>query len=374
MILAMPSADAWSQKASSIVLRGTVVENDSEEPIVGAHVFVSGTTVGGATDRYGRFEFRYDNPPIEFDLVASIIGFLVEVRSLEAAALSGSDIEFVLSPRVYELGGVVVTSNNREWQQNLERFKKLIFSSTENGRECKILNPEILDFAREPETDVLTATASEPLKVENGALGYRITIHEPHLRGTETGLIWGGEMQFEELTPQSNRQRRRWSSARRLTYEGSAKHFFNAVVSDKLFESGYSVFSVERPGLITNKRTNRAEIILNPPVIENEADPSVLRFFSFEGVLMVRYNREMESKRYADYVLSMGLRERTGMAFSDGSRTRMYQISWLEPHAGAAMIDHRGIEYGDVSMERFGYWSWERLGEMLPADFDTDDL
>jgi len=369
----MSPSEAFSQAGNGIVLRGTVLEYESNEPMIGVHVFVSGTTIGTATDRDGRFEFRYDNPPLEFDLVASIIGFAVEVSSFETVALIGTEIEFVLSPRVYEMGGVVITSTNEAWKENLERFKRLIFSTTENGRKSELLNPEVLDFTVDPVTDVLTAMANEPLRVENDALGYRITIHNPHLRGTEAGLIWGGEMQFEGLTPRNDRQERKWASARKTAYGGSTKHFLTAVASDTIYESGFAVYTVPSPGTIVKQRKYRAEISLNPPTEEGEPDPSVLRYFSFPEVLLVRYDRERESNRYADHMVLLGMRGAITPSNMRISRAQDYQMSWLVLHSETAMIDHRGIEYGDVAMERFGYWSWERLGEMLPSDFEMDE-
>ncbi len=367
----MSSVDAWSQDADSITLHGRVLESGSNEPLIGVHVFVSGTTIGSATDRNGRFEFRYHDPMIEYDLVASMIGYLVEVRSMTSGSKGNVEIQFALKPRVYELREVEILGSNREWKRNLERFKELLFSTTSNGRECEVINPEVLDFTYDRETGILETRASEPLRVENKALGYRITLHDVQLKGREEDLTWGGEMQFEELIPRNRRQLRRWNSARNDAYRGSTRHFLTALVSDSIDESGFDVFAVARPGSYTNDINDRPVIGLHPLPEEGSLDATTMRHLFFENVLLVGYYREPEPVRYSSYLFSKGLRD--GGARSAGSNSRAYQASWLVLDTNTAQIDDRGVEYGEFSMRRFGYWAWERLGEMLPADFDMDD-
>lgn len=49
---------AFSQNPSTGSIAGIVVDSATREPIVGANVFLPGTTVGAATDADGRFLIR----------------------------------------------------------------------------------------------------------------------------------------------------------------------------------------------------------------------------------------------------------------------------------------------------------------------------
>ncbi|MEO8590874.1 MAG: TonB-dependent receptor [Flavobacteriales bacterium] len=80
--LLLVSTMAWAQPYK---LRGTVVDSNTGETLVGASVLLKGTTTGVATDIDGRFELTVNQLP-PFVLVISSMGYTdqeVEVKSLE---------------------------------------------------------------------------------------------------------------------------------------------------------------------------------------------------------------------------------------------------------------------------------------------------
>jgi len=82
VLLLLTSAAAWAQPYK---LRGTVVDNNTGETLVGASVMLKGTTTGVATDIDGRFELTVNQLP-PFVLVIASMGYTdqeVEVKSLE---------------------------------------------------------------------------------------------------------------------------------------------------------------------------------------------------------------------------------------------------------------------------------------------------
>ncbi|HMC96049.1 MAG TPA: TonB-dependent receptor, partial [Flavobacteriales bacterium] len=82
VVLFLCTATAWAQPYK---LRGTVVDSNTGETLVGASVMLKGTTTGAATDIDGRFELTVNQLP-PFVLVIGSMGYTdqeVEVKSLE---------------------------------------------------------------------------------------------------------------------------------------------------------------------------------------------------------------------------------------------------------------------------------------------------
>lgn len=358
-----------AQQPAPALLSGTVVDAETEAPLPGVNVFVAGTTLGAATDEDGVFRIRVPAQH-QFEVVASMLGYQVETRALQAAALPPDGLLFRLQAVAFALEGVeVVAERPRAWQQNVDRFTALLFSTTAYGKRCTLLNPDALALEYDDATDVLRATAREPLIVDNEALGYRITIHAPLLIGKVGQVRWGGKIQFSPLEAPNARTRRRWRRNRRRAYEGSERHFLAALVAGRVADEGFNAYFVDRPGVIYTRnpieemglRWARSEM---PPVLEDGISPDTWTL-RFTGALYIVYTYQGEPREYTEYQNKLGLRP----GRPTGASTRS---SWITLPRGYTLIDARGNDYGDYMLERFGYWAWTRLGEQLPYDYEPD--
>ena len=354
-------------------LTGRVVEAGTGAPLVGVNVFIAETTIGTTTDGAGRFEIRSLPARRTFDLVASMIGFETAVRPLRRDPLP---FTLTLLPKTIQLGEVEVVSSNRAWQENLTRFVQLLFSSTENAAQCTLQNPEVLDLA--VRDGILEAHARTPLDIENRALGYRLQFHDLELTGHEDRLQWGGALQFIEMD--DAKQRRKWEKNRRKAYAGSPRHFLAALIAGTALDEGFTAFHVDRPGHLDQRipvrETGIASIYFDDtrPVLTPGPTPATRRL-SFDGALLVLYNEEAEPRRYVDYQQRRELRDVTrGEETAGRLHRRDYQVSWLVLEGTYLVVDTDGHEYGPGTLRRYGFWAWERMGEMLPFDYrpDTD--
>ena len=132
-------------------------------------------------------------------------------------------LNFELEEEVIVLGDLTISDvRDKKWDKRLQKFKTFFIGSTANAREVEILNPEILDLSESDGT--LVASAETPLLIENRALGYRIEHHLHHfvVDGEET---WqDGESFFIKMTPENEKQARKWEKNRLKAYRGSAQH------------------------------------------------------------------------------------------------------------------------------------------------------
>ena len=355
---------------------GRVVDADDGGPIPFAHVFYGGTTVGAVTDSDGRFRLP-DPPADQVDLVVSMMGYATWKSRIYRRSLIFSEQLVTLSPDVIALGELeVVAARPRAWRRNLIRFEELLFGTSEYGKNCKIVNPEVLQLSFDNDLESLDAFARSPLHILNGALGYRITIYDLKLAGNEWDYRFSGDLRFEDLSPADGNELEKWSKARMVAYAGSARHFLKALVMDRLEEEGFAAYHVARPG---QTLTDSPVLTKSASVSGTEAIPGIVspgispasRFITLSGALFVQFKREILPQSYYDHLQYLVRRAQTGPTREFGSS----QLSWLTLPLHLVEVDTSGIVYTDTEgfpMALHGYWAFERFGAMLPKDYDPD--
>ena len=359
---------ASGQQRKFLTITGHVLSATSSAPLPGANVFVAGTTIGTASDADGRFQFQYPLGQREVEVVASMIGFEGSSQVVEIAGRSSIEITFRLKDTTYRLEEITVSSSNEEWLTLLRQFETLAFSTTSGSDHCQIVQPERMNISRVAHSGRIRATSPGPFEFLNEALGYRVRLHSPRIEGGPDGFQWEGNLQFEELEPESESQREEWSSNRLSAYLGSPRHFFSSLSNAGLTESGFFVATTYRAGIVfEHKVAPNAEDYVTIEV----ADPAVPTWaVRFDGILAISYQGERESMRYRRYQDEKGHRQRSSAETSQGRLIpRESQHSWLELNDQFLIVDSLGNEYGHFAAKRYGYWEWERLCEALPLDY-----
>src|SRR5690625_2492672 len=125
------------------IIEGRVISGETGMPLMGAHVFLSGTTNGSVTNADGRYRLRNVKPGV-YRVVVSMIGFgyLTMEQIVGPAEVRQYDVE--LEPVVYQMDELIV--HDEKWQRNLERFTRLFIGESERADSVKIVNPEVLTF------------------------------------------------------------------------------------------------------------------------------------------------------------------------------------------------------------------------------------
>lgn len=83
-------------------VRGTVLAKDTNEPLFGANVLVSGTRVGAATDRLGTFTIT-NLPPGNYVLRVSMLGYAEATVAVSVRSGETFSVAIALSPRPVDL-------------------------------------------------------------------------------------------------------------------------------------------------------------------------------------------------------------------------------------------------------------------------------
>lgn len=106
------NTSTYAQSTGKIT--GTVVDAELGEPLIGANVIISGTTIGAATDLNGRYSIA--NVPVgTYDLAFSSIGFAKQtVTGVEVTAGETVKIDIIMKPESFETDEVVITAKAAE--------------------------------------------------------------------------------------------------------------------------------------------------------------------------------------------------------------------------------------------------------------------
>ncbi len=230
-IIGMIAGRLSNAQNSGSVIEGYVFDNETQEALSGASVYLSETTLGDATDEEGRFMIE-DVPAGRYQFVISYVGYEIFRVDVQIEENQEYFFERGLTPREVQLDSVVVTSKrDKEWERNFERFTTYFLGESGNGEETEILNPEILNFRTEKR--ILYAEAGEELQLMNRALGYKLMVKLTHFawnyRSDTGGMLY--LYRFEELDPADEDERLAWAENRQETYKYSPERFFKSLIS-----------------------------------------------------------------------------------------------------------------------------------------------
>ena len=315
----MTSLNAYNQ-----VISGTVLNNSDKKPIEGASVFFNGTFIGAYTDQQGHFRLDVSKNK-SMPLTVSAMGFY----SVSLAQfLSGKPIVVYLVPRVFELSEVVVSDKDlsRIRKRNIKIFKDEFLGTTFNAVQSKIINEEDIKFSYELKSDTIMAYSTNPIVVQNNALGYKITYYldEFEYDTRRRVLFFAGNILFNEDLNLSAEQKRNFEKKRELAYKGSRMHFFRALWADDLDSSGFKVMDKSGKPLGYND-------------IVTEVD-TTLKYFHSDNDLVIYYQSSEPSG-----VISFNDDE---VYFERNGYFNPRGIQWSGPMSDFRIADWLPYEYG----------------------------
>ena len=338
------SANPGSLGAQAITVSGRVIEAETGRPLPGAHVFLARTTYGEVSDAEGVFAIERVQPGA-YTLVVSSIGYETARRSvqiLKGEPLEGLEIE--LSSSFYELEGVEVSAEgDRAWQRHYETFREHILGATENAESAEILNREVLQFATDA-AGRLTASADEPMFIENAALGYRITyVLLEFILDPQAGVLrFQGEPFFEEMPAASDQMSAEWMSRRQAAFEGSLAHLFAAIIDETTFDEGFSLYEGRNESPVDSRALTVSRL---------QGDRKEI---AFETPLKIIFTRRIAGERGR---------------FSLFKNQLIEEISLLHRHAGSVTIGRNGSYWPPDGLTMSGALGQRRLADMTPANF-----
>ncbi|RYY91564.1 MAG: carboxypeptidase-like regulatory domain-containing protein, partial [Chitinophagaceae bacterium] len=214
-------------------LHGLVLDATSGQPLAGASVFLSNTSIGTVANGRGEFELTF--PSGKYDLVISAVDYETYSNTLSSTDLP-ERLTVRLKPKSRELAGIVVQPFEKDgWKTWGKFFLENFMGISKEAEHTVIRNKETLRFRRDHKTNELVVIAREPLIIENNALGYRIRyqLEEFNYNFSSRFVTFYGFPLYEEMKGGAVRKRK-WAEARREVYYGSLMHFMRALYRNRL--------------------------------------------------------------------------------------------------------------------------------------------
>ena len=336
---------------------GVVSDSETGETLPFANVFFTGTTYGSVTDVNGFFEIELKDKGT-YELIVKFVGYDTYATTVEV--LSNNDLRFDIKLNLssVNLGSVVVTDKNpAEWRRNLSLFKQAFLGSSKNSTKCKIVNEEAINFYYDEQKRTLEAYCSEPIMIENRALGYQIDYYLEHfLIDKKNGLTtFYGFTQYKESKPAKD-PKKKFLKARNRAFYGSIEHFFRSLYANSLKNEGWEVMLAEDVGS-RGRLVNNSDYDVFKDVQDGPTDLS--KTISFEGYMYVVYTKELESIEFSGQ-RPLGSRE-----------SKLPQRSWIKmvQEDEAIGFEKSGYVLNPISFVSNGYWGFEKIADMLPVNY-----
>ncbi len=370
----MLGATAFSQQAvisTKTAISGKITDYSSRRPLQAANIFLAGTTIGTSSDSTGSFTLA--NVPFgTHELIVSYVGYEVKNIPLRITEAKDMTMNFRMKRKIIKVPEIAVSASEvKDWQKNFKKFKELFLGTSQNAAECEFQNPEVLDFIPQKGSTPFQAFAKEPLILDNKALGYRVYYLLSNFEAKHTYVQYYGKAAFYELEPTTRKQEIKWQKNRLETYRGSMKHFMASLYDNTLKKEGYLAYQLPhfpQPGEehTINKKDLRTKNVLSPGELDFEKK---LRFQNYIEVINAK---EMEPDEYIKYRIdidpelinaSFDMRQQAEQAQNQRSLIALKEYE--------VIVDSVGNIDKPLAVDVYGYWSWERIAEMMPTNYEA---
>ncbi len=376
------------------LLKGAVVD-EKGAPVPKASVFLNNTSVGTTADEGGKFALYI--PQGKFELIVSSVGFVTANQSINAVDVPDF-ITIKLSIKAPELESVIIEPYLKNgWQRWGQFFLNNFIGESDLAGDCKIINYDVIRFRESRKSGEITATAPEPLLIENKALGYRIRYQLESFTYTQKDhyIFFTGYPFFEKMEGSDHKQRN-WAKARGEAYYGSQLHFLRSVYLNKVLPEGFEVRRLQR---IINSEKQRVKALYKGQMVTvtDNGNSKQVKFQHsdsssyYDDILSQPDYKERvgatilsgDSIAYAidsvtagldftDYLLviykNKKVRPEYLRQFPKNSPTMMSQLFLLNQLP--IQVQANGMYYNPADMLTLGYWAWsEKICAMLPFDY-----
>jgi hypothetical protein len=386
LLFFLPCQTVFSQSIAHTIIKGRVLDDSTRAPLPSTNVFVSNSTIGAAADMQGRFELKGVQLGNQ-QIVASLVGYVAQTKMLHLSDSMGYEVDFLLRQQPIQVEGVEISAKEpKEWRTNLQRFLIEFLGSTPNAEQCKVLNPEVLDFSIGG-TGMLTATARAPLEIQNLALGYQVRCFLDYFTSsdkplalrpsqssapsptpkptpadlfsprtyvppqtpveplaptqTQTTIELLCRTRFTPLESRDETEIARWKENRRKTYLGSLRHFLISLALNTSEKQGFKVYELygARKGMDSPLRWK-----VDAGALFDRGEKSFERRLIFTTPVQVIYEGDGET-----------------------------QTSSLLLSRPSVIFYVTGMLADPLSITTYGYWSNQRVADMMPTDYVPQD-
>lgn len=379
-----------------VSIAGKILDHRDNNAIAGASVFLANATIGQRTATDGTFHLSNVKPG-KYELIVSMVGFETyhQLLVVSSANIVLPDIE--INARANTLKEVKITVDpNRDRYQDW--FTDEFLGTSDVARQCKIVNPEVLNLSYDNNKSILTASSDGFLIIENKALGYKLNYLLTNFKLNNKDIYnkeihYDGSVFFKEMTGNPS-QLADWEAKRQEVYENSEMHFFRSAIKDRIEQEGFRVYQISvRPNLqrpddrlidaeisyyknarsnVPNRKDSLAywvkksklpksfQTLMHYPlarkdIVHSTDQPGLYALSCDNDALYITYNK---SRHFLVY---------NNVNHLEPTNTAITIVNFTEPYG---LIDANGGITNPNSLTFNGVWAHKRIGELLPVNYE----
>jgi len=278
-------------------------------------------------------------PGGSYQLIFQHIGYEIILKNILIEDNQRYEIDIQLRPKIYNSEDIqVITTEPTEWRNQLNFFTKEFIGETFNADNCEILNPEVLNFHVDEETNNFIASTDSIIRIINNSLGYQLNIVLVDFGCNDESLThYRIHPKFELLEAKDKEEQDQWVENRQRTYQSSLKHFLTALARGKIMEENFNMSGAININWL--KDGHGYYVPADSLKIEDTYVPLYKKFF-LDDYLMVTY-----------------------------SPKQIYAPSIIKFNQDYIIIDTLGNVLTPYVVKRSGAWYKARVADTLPMEY-----
>ena len=345
-LLILCSAISYGQFSVS----GKIIDAESKEPLNSASVYCQNTTIGTTTNKQGEFSLQLKSGG--YELIISYTGYQTKQVQISSTDTRIPDIEMAKEEK--SLGEVIIKTSNEVkdgWAKYGSFFSEHFIGKTPNAAQTTLLNPEVLKFYLLKKSNKLRVLATEPLQIENKALGYNLRYQlDSFIYHYNTDInSYRGFCLYSEMEGNDS-LKRVWAANREKAYYGSKLHFMRSYYDSAVVEEGFIIDMLDEAD---DKKFNKVTDIYDT-LYYGALDSTMQVEIWYPRKISITYAKK---KPEPEYLKQFKLPKNVAI-----------QISYIAMTDGIA-IKENGYYYDQKDWINQGYWSWKNLADQLPYDY-----
>ncbi|MEL6846251.1 MAG: hypothetical protein AAFP02_23845, partial [Bacteroidota bacterium] len=328
-----------------------IIDGKDGSPILSAFVFLRNSSIGASSDLDGFVTLDIGTLQ-DAEIVITHLSY--ETRSLQWSSSSTLPRQIKLTPRPINFSEVLVQSKkgrSKKRRQWMRRFKQQFFGVAKRKDRVQLLNPDVLWF--EEKADTLIAHAVEPLQLLNKSLGYQMKFYLDAFQVDQNeDVAFSGKVFFEDVSNPKDRKSRRIYKKRKRTFHDSRDKFLRDLIGGSIdpqqYEFGQSVI-VKAPDSLSYNSLTFNEL--------NISYGSQYDTLFLPGYLTVLHKAQLETV----------LANVRHLQFTVDDLT----VSFLRSTSDYFIFNKNGYLLNQKDIIESGYWTEQRVGSLIPIDYET---
>jgi len=313
-------------------------------------VYCQNTTIGTTTNKEGEFSLQLKSGG--YELIISYTGYQTKQVRITNTDNRIPDIEMIKEEK--SLGEVIIKSSNEVkdgWEKYGTFFLEHFIGVTPNAAKTTLLNPEVLHFYLLKKSNKLRVLATEPLQIQNNALGYNLRYQlDSFIYFYNTNInSYRGFCLYTEMDG-GDSLKKVWAANREKAYYGSKLHFMRSYYDSTLVEEGFIIDMLDE---VNDKKFNAIKDVYDT-LYYGALDSTMQIEIGFPRKISITY---VKKKPEPEYLKQFKLPKNVSV-----------QMSYIDMTDGIA-IKENGYYYDQKDWINQGYWSWKNIADQLPYDY-----